>query len=346
MKTEEGSPFRHSHIFDEGNPGGEKGTRLVLVITLITMVVEVLAGWWFNSMALLADGWHMSSHAVAIGLSALAYAMARRYSNDPRFAFGTWKIEILGAFASALFMVGISIFMVVESVERLFHPRSIAYREAMLVAALGLIVNLLCAFILKDHHGANHHHHHDHHHDHDHGHEHADHPECAVSIHPAQPPAHHHDLNLRSAYIHVLADAATSVVAILALAGGWIWGWAWLDPVIGMAGALLIAIWAKGILRDAGRVLLDCEMDHPVVEDVRRRLESHPDWGKAIEITDLHLWRAGKSSYVCILSLATPLELSPGDIREALKEHSELAHITVEIERTAATQAFVRQPEP
>jgi cation diffusion facilitator family transporter len=220
-------------------------------ITAAMMVVEIMAGWWFNSMALLADGWHMSSHAFAIGLSAFAYAAARRYSSDPRFAFGTWKIEILAGFASAIFLLGVAGMMVYSSLERLFSPQVIHYREAIFVAVVGLLVNILCAVILG-------HAHDDHHHEHEaHGEHHH----------------HHHDLNLKSAYVHVIADAATSVLAIVALAGGLIYGWSWLDPVMGIVGAILVAVWAKGLLMDTGKVLLDREMDHPVVDEIREVIE-------------------------------------------------------------------------
>ncbi|MBP7619318.1 MAG: CDF family Co(II)/Ni(II) efflux transporter DmeF [Geothrix sp.] len=299
----------HVHVFDSGNQAGERGTRLVMVITVLMMGVEIVAGWWFNSMALLADGWHMGSHAVAIGLSAFAYALARRHARDHRFAFGTWKIEILGGFASALFLLGVAAWMVVGSVERILDPKPIHYREAIVVAVLGLAVNLVCALILGRAH--------DHGHDHPHG----------------QAGGHHQDLNLRSAYVHVLADAATSVLAIAALAGGLAFGWAWLDPVMGSAGAILVAVWAKGLLRDSSRVLLDAEMDHPVVAEIREALATQPEWGSETRITDLHVWRVGKRSYACVLALASP---NPGltvqSVRQCLAIHEEIAHLTVEIQ--------------
>ena len=253
MHTDDLSAWTHDHVFNEGNHAAERGTRAVMWITAAMMVVEILAGWWFNSMALLADGWHMSSHAVAIGLSAFAYAAARRYARDPRFAFGTWKIEVLGGFASAIFLLGVAATMVFASVERMFSPQPIHYREALVVAAVGLVVNIVCALILA---GAHEHHDHHHHHgEHAHGH-HAHHGD-------------HQDLNLRSAYLHVVADAVTSVLAIIALFGGWLYGWSWLDPTMGIVGAVLIAVWAKNLLGETGKVLLDREMDHPVVEEIR-----------------------------------------------------------------------------
>ena len=305
----------HHHVFDSGNQAAERGTRLVMVITALMMVVEVVAGWWFNSMALLADGWHMSSHAVAIGLSAFAYAMARRHAHDHRFAFGTWKIEILGGFASALFLLGVAAWMVFGSVERLFDPKPIHYREAIIVAIVGLAVNVACAFILGQAHG--HDHGPDHHHAHGEG-------------------GHHHDLNLRSAYLHVIADAATSVLAIAALAGGMVFGWAWLDPVMGFAGAILVAIWAKGLLRESSRVLLDAEMDHPVVEEIREAITTHPEWGTETQILDLHVWRVGKGCYACILALASKHPgLTVESVRQCLAVHEEIVHLTVEIHASA-----------
>lgn len=318
MHTHDLSALTHSHTFDTGNRAAERGTRLVMAITAVTMVVEIAAGLWFNSMALLADGWHMSSHALAIGLSAFAYAAARRYAGDSRYAFGTWKIEVLAGFASAVFLLGIAALMAAGSVERLFSPQAIHYREAMAVTALGLLVNLGCALILGGHS-------HEHGHGHDHGHHHHGHD-------------HHHDINLRAAYVHVLADAATSVLAIVALAGGWWLGWAWLDPVMGLVGAALVGKWAIGLLRQSGTVLLDREMDHPVVEEVREvvaGLDQGKDHGEErTRITDLHVWRVGRQKFACIVCLVThDHALTPQRVRQALSVHEELVHVTVEISR-------------
>ncbi len=320
MHSHDLSAWTHSHAFDTGNRAAERGTRLVMAITAATMVVEIAAGLWFNSMALLADGWLMSSHALAIGLSAFAYAAARRYAGDRRFAFGTWKIEVLAGFASAVFLLGIAALMAAGSVERLFSPQDIHYREAMAVTALGLLVNLGCALILGGHaHGHDHGHHH-HGHDHDHGH------------------GHHHDINLRAAYVHVLADAATSVLAMVALAGGWWLGWAWLDPVMGLVGAALVGRWAVGLLRQSGAVLLDREMDHPVVEEVRDVLAgldpADANGEERTRVTDLHVWRVGRQQFACIACLVThDPALTPQRVREALSVHEELVHVTVEISR-------------
>lgn len=305
----------HDHAFDASNPVAERSTRIVMWITLVMMVVEIVAGWWYNSMALQADGWHMSSHAVAIGLSAFAYAAARKYARDPRFAFGTWKMEVLGGFASAIALLGVAGVMVVGSVQRLLAPEPIHYQEAMVVAAIGLVVNLVCAWILGNaHHHGHDHHHHGHGHGHQHEHAHGD---------------HHEDLNLRSAYLHVVADAATSVLAIIALLGGWIYGWSWLDPVMGVVGALLVAIWAKGLIADTGKVLLDREMDHPVVEEIREVVE---DDGGLTRVVDLHVWRVGKNVYSCALALHTnDTALTAVQVRERLAVHEEVVHSTIEI---------------
>ena len=313
MHTYDLSRWTHHHVFNESNPAAERGTRAVMWITAVMMVVEIVAGWWFNSMAVLADGLHMSSHAVAIGLSAFAYAAARRYATDSRFAFGTWKIEILGGFASAIFLLGVAALMVVGSIERIFSPQPIHYQEAIFVAAIGLAVNIFCAMIL-----GNAHHDHDHHghkHDtHDHSHK-------------------HHDLNLKSAYVHVLADAATSLLAIIALAGGLLYGWSWLDPVIGIFGAILVASWARNLLVETGKVLLDREMDDPVVDEIREVIESPGELDET-RIADLHVWRVGKEAYACALSIVTHSEtLTPEHVREQLRKHEEIVHTTIEIHR-------------
>lgn len=310
MNTHNLSRWTHDHVFNEGNPAAERGTRAVMWITAAMMVVEIVAGWWFNSMALLADGWHMSSHAFAIGLSAFAYAAARRYASDPRFAFGTWKIEILAGFASAIFLLGVAAMMVFGSVERIFSPQPIHYKQAIIVAIVGLLVNIVCALIL----GKAHDHHH---HEHD-AHDHHD---------------HHHDLNLKSAYVHVIADAATSVLAIVALAGGLIYGWSWLDPVMGIVGAILVAVWAKSLLMETGKVLLDREMDHPVVDEIREVIKLLDNADETL-ITDLHVWRVGKEAYACAVSIVTRSEtLTPEQVREQLSRHEEIVHTTIEIHR-------------
>ena len=317
-------PVRHApslnlpppHVFDQGNPAAERNTRWAVLLTVVVMVAEIIGGVLFNSMALLADGWHMSSHALALGLSLLAYAAARRFARDGRFTFGTWKIEVLGGYTSALCLVAVAGLMLYHSVERLFAPVPIHYDQAILLAALGLVVNLVCAFLLRD--SPDHHHGHeqrDHeHHDHD----------------------HHQDLNLRSAYLHVLTDAATSVLAIVALTGGKFWGADWLDPVMGLVGAGLVGIWAFGLLRDTGRVLLDAEMDAPVVAEIVEVIEQGP---VAAEIVDFHVWRVGRGKYACILSLLVEEQVEPEQFKERLSVHDELVHVTVEVNQRPQLEA-------
>lgn len=290
------------HSFTQGNPVAERRTRWVMWLTLVVMVLEIAGGWIFNSMALMADGWHMSSHAFALGLTVFAYRMAAHYARDRRFAFGTWKMEILGGYTSALLLVGVAVTMLVESVERMVNPLPIGYDQAIATAVLGLAVNLVSAWMLKDDH---HHHGHSHGHAHDHDHAHATSHEHDEHAHGA-----HADLNLRAAYIHVLTDAATSILAILALFGGKWWGASWLDPLMGIIGAVLVGVWAKGLLRDCARVLLDAEMDNPLTERIARTLTGA---AMPVKVQDLHLWRVANDKYACIVALqvASPAVTPP-----------------------------------
>jgi cation diffusion facilitator family transporter len=304
------SPWTHSHVFDTGNEAGARNSRRVVALTSVMMVVEIVAGWLYGSMALLADGWHMSTHAAALGLTALAYSLARRHAGDERFSFGAWKIEVLGGFASAIVLGMVALYMAGESVWRLFQPHEIHYDQALVVAGLGLAVNLVCAFLLG---GA---------HDHgkDHAHVHGSHEHDAHG---------HHDLNLRSAYVHVVADALTSVLAIVALTGGRQFGWSWLDPTMGIVGSVIVGVWAYGLVRDTSRVLLDREMDIPLVDEIRSAVESHGD----ARIVDLHLIRVGRRHFACVLSVVTKHARGPEDFKARLQEHEELVHVTVEVVR-------------
>ncbi|WP_373563493.1 CDF family Co(II)/Ni(II) efflux transporter DmeF [Pigmentiphaga litoralis] len=314
--TSDTASYSHSHVFDEGNPLAESRTAWAAGITAVMMVIEITAGWLYQSMALLADGWHMSSHALALGLSVAVYAYARKHAQDRRFTFGTWKVEVLGGYTSAVLLMGVAFYMAWQSVERLLSPVDIDYDRAIAVGAVGLVVNLVCAWLLKDAHGHDHGHGHGHGHSHGHDHGHA-----------------HTDLNLRAAYLHVVADAATSVLAIVALFGGKWWGAVWLDPLMGIAGAVLVAVWAWGLLRQSGSVLLDANGDAPVAEEIREAVATLP---VPADITDLHVWQVGKGKFACIVAVVTDQPLAPDVIRRAIGIHEELVHITVEVNRRGA----------
>jgi cation diffusion facilitator family transporter len=294
----------HSHSFDDTNQRAKKNTLYATILTFVMMIVEITAGIIYNSMALLADGWHMSSHALALGLSFFAYVMATKYQNDIRFSFGTFKIEILGAYTSAILLLVVAFFMAYHSIERFLNPVEISYKEAIFVAVIGLIVNLVCAWLLKDDHS--HHHHHDHHHE------------------------HHHDMNLKAAYLHVVADALTSVLAIVALIGGMFWGVTWLDPIMGIVGSILVFVWAIGLIKQSGKVLLDANMDNPVVGEIIEVIENSK---VKATITDLHVWGVGKGKYSCILSLDVEGDIEADYFKKELQIHEELVHITIELHK-------------
>jgi cation diffusion facilitator family transporter len=318
--THDLGPWRHSHRFDRGNRDGETRTRWVLALTLVTMVAEVVAGWWTGSMALLADGWHMGTHAMALGIAALAYAVARRHGDDSRYAFGTWKIEVLGSFASALVLALVALAIGVESGLRLWRAEPVAAQTALIVAVIGLIVNLASAWLLHAAPGdaaaaAQSGHGHDHAH---HAHAHSHHAHTGAA-----------DLNLRGAYLHVLADALTSVLAIAALSAALWLGWWWLDPLVGVLGAVVIAVWAKGLLRESANVLLDREMDHPLAKQLRAAVESDGD----AKVADLHLWRVGREQFAAIVCIVADAPLAPAAYRERLRAHHELVHMSVEVNR-------------
>jgi len=305
----------HSHQFDEGNPLAQKKILIATILTGVMMVFEIFGGWFFNSMALLADGWHMSSHMLALGLAYFAYKMARKYARDQRFCFGTWKIEILAGYSSAILLMVVAVFMGVQSIERLFNPVNIHYNEAISIAIVGLIVNFICAWLLREN-GHHHHHHshddHDHHHDHHHSHD-------------------DHDLNQKAAFLHVVADAVTSVLAIIALFAGKYFGWDFLDAILGIVGAVLVAQWSWGLIRETGKTLLDAEMEHPVVKEIQEVVE---ELDNQITITDLHVWKVGRSKFSCILSLNTVNDsLTAEVVRKALSIHEEIVHISVEINK-------------
>ena len=302
MDRTDHSHFRHSHDFVLDSSSAERRTRIVIVITATMMVIEITAGVAFNSMALLVDGWHMATHVTAFLITALAYYFSRRHAANPLHSFGTAKIGVLGGFASAVVLAVVALLMAGESVHRFFVPLSIHFNEAIGIAVLGLAVNLVCALVLA--------HAHDHAHPHDHGHRH-----------------HHHDLNLRAAYLHVLADAFTSVTAISALLAGKFFAWTWLDPAVGILGSGVVMSWAYSLIRDTGGILLDrtpASSDLP--EEIRRAIESDSD----SIVTDLHVWQVGVGKFAAIVSIVAHEPRTSDQYRERLRGHEELVHVTIE----------------
>jgi len=300
--------WTHEHVFlGAQHARNERRTWLVVGLTVAMMVVEIAGGSIFGSMALLADGWHMATHALAIGIAASAYLFARRHAHDQRFAFGTGKLGELAAFASAIVLAMIALLVAWESFLRLARPVPIAYGEAMAIAAVGLLVNLGSAWLLREGHAHHHHHHH------------------AGDDH-----AHHHDgadNNLRAAYLHVLADAATSVLAIASLALAWSLDWRWIDPVVGVVGACVIASWSYGLIRDAGAVLLDVVPDQGTASDIRRRLEIDGD-----RVSDLHLWQIGPGHRAAVVSIVTDRPQPPSVYKSRLSAVRGLSHVSVEVQ--------------
>jgi len=299
MHTHSINPWRHDHVFlGQDHARNERRTWIVVALTAVMMVGEIVAGLAFGSMALLADGIHMATHAGALTIAALAYVFARRYAHDARFAFGSGKFGELAGFSNALLLGGIALLIGFESVSRLNSPISIRFDEAIVVAVLGLAVNLLSAWLLHD--GG-------HHHTHDHVHEHKDH-------------------NLRSAYFHVLTDALTSVLAILGLLAGRYFGWVWMDPLMGIVGGLVIAHWSWGLIRGAGAVLLDATPDRTLVDQVHAILETNDD-----RIADVHVWQVGPGHMAAVIALVSDQPQAPNHYKDKLKGLLELSHVTVEV---------------
>jgi cation diffusion facilitator family transporter len=319
MNRVDHSHFRHSHDFVRDFSKGEQRTRIVIAITGVMMVVEITAGWLSHSMALLADGWHMSTHVIAFVITALAYYFTRRHASNVQFSFGTGKIGVLGGFSSAVVLSVVAFLMAGESIHRLFVPLEIHFNEAIGIACVALTVNAVCALLLK---GAHHHHDHDHDH-HNEGHEHShDHPPS-----PGSGAAGDHDLNLRAAYLHVLADAFTTMLAIIALTTGKFLGWAWLDPFVGLVGSGVVFSWAYTLLRDTGGILLDrtpgsCDLPN----EIRRVIESDGDSA----VADLHVWQVGAGKFAAIVSIVAHEPKTSESYRELLHEHCQLAHLTIE----------------
>jgi len=322
MHTRTIEPWTHDHTFgQDARRRGERPTLVVAILTIVTMVAEIVAGWAFGSMALLADGMHMGSHAMALGLSVFTYAYARRHAGNPRFTFGTGKVNALGAYTSAVVLVGFALVMAWESGLRFFNPVPIVFDWALAVAVVGLVINGVSALLLTGReaarepydrgHAGEHstaethgdHHRHDHHHH------------------------HQHDHNLRSAYLHVLADALTSVFAIVALLAGKYLGAVWLDPLMGIVGAVLVARWAWHLLRDTSGILLDQRADEHVRQHVRRAIEGEAD----NRLADLHVWSVGPGIYAAALSVVTHDPREPEHYRALLPTRLGIVHSTIEV---------------
>jgi cation diffusion facilitator family transporter len=307
--------WQHDHRFHLDHAHGERSTHRVIALTLTMMIVEIAAGTFFGSMALLADGWHMGTHAVALGITALAYYFARRHADNPRFAFGTGKVGELGGFASAAVLAVVAIIMAAESLQRLIEPRVIRFDEAIAVAVVGLVVNVISAVMLQDRHS----------HDPVNG----------------PPREHRHDHNLKSAYLHVMADALTSLLAIVALLAGKAFGWVWMDPCMGIVGAVIISKWAYGLLMDTGRILLDRDVDPKLVAEIVQRIERESD----NRVSDIHVWRVGSSSLAVILSIVTHHPRPPEHYKQLIAGFEEVAHVTVEVNRCEG-ESCLRPPVP
>jgi len=299
-------------------------TQWVVLLTVIMMIAEIAGGAYYGSMALVADGWHMATHAAALGIATLAYRYARRHANDPRFAFGTGKVGELAGFASAVSLAIVALLIAAESLQRLLHPQAINFLQAGAIAAVGLAVNLVSALMLRHDHDHDPDHDHDHDHDHEHDHDHDQDHDAHDHDHAHEA---HEDTNLRAAYVHVLADALTSVLAILGLLAGRYLGWIWMDAVAGLLGAAVIAHWSIGLSRGAARSLLDSRDDSILEAAVRDKLARAP--GEA-GITDLHLWRLGPGQFGLIVTMRGPAPGTADQYREALAGFPQLRHITVE----------------
>jgi len=299
MHTHTLENWQHNHDFSVKNDKGERRTQYVLILTAITMIVEIIAGSLYGSMALLADGWHMGTHVAAFMITIFAYRYARRHENNPAYAFGTGKVSVLGGFASAVALAVVALVMLIESMQRIINPHTIQFNEAIAVASLGLFINIISAFLLKDGH-----HHHEHGHDH-----------------------HHHDHNLRAAYMHVLADALTSLLAIIALVSGKYFGWNWLDPIMGIVGAIIITRWSYGLLKQTSPILLDGSIEEKYQSAITEMIEKDSD----NRISDIHIWKVGANHYAAIISLVTHFPKSTTYYKNLLKGFHQLSHTTIEV---------------
>ena len=324
--TNQGSAFQtspHSHVFlGPDHSRAERRTWAVIILCTAMMIAEIVGGALFGSLALIADGLHMSTHAGALLLAALAYTFARRYAADPNFTFGTGKFGDLAGYSSAIVLAMIALLIGYEAVLRFLDPVPIAFDEAIPIAVLGLAVNIASAWLLAGGHHHGHGHAHDHGHSHDHSH---DHPHDHNDSHGHS--AHHRDNNMRAAVVHVMADAAVSVLVIVGLLLARTFGWLWMDPLAGFIGALVIASWSVALIRDTGAILLDRMPDPGMADKVRATIESEGD-----HVTDLHLWRLGPGHLGAIVSIATSAQREPAHYRQRLADFQDLSHVTVEVQ--------------
>jgi cation diffusion facilitator family transporter len=318
----------HSHVFlAPGHEGAERRTWAVIWLCLAMMVAEIVGGWLFGSIALIADGLHMSTHAGALLLAAMAYRYARRHAHDSRFTFGTGKFGDLAGFTSAIVLAMISLLIGYEAVGRLFAPVPIHFGEAIPIACLGLAVNVASVWLLSGHHDHHHghgHDHDDHHHQDDHDHDHHDHDHVAHDHHPTEKAGR--DNNMRAAIVHVIADAAVSVLVIAGLLLARTFGWSWIDPTVGLVGAAVIASWAWGLVRDTGAILLDMNPDQKMAARLREAVESDGD-----RIADFHLWRLGPGHLGAIVCVNTLHARDPAYYRARLARFPALSHVTIEV---------------
>jgi cation diffusion facilitator family transporter len=302
MHTHQLNDWTHQHVFNQNKKqAGERRTLLIVVITAVMMVIEIASGLIYGSMALLADGLHMASHTTALGIAVFAYVISRRLASDRRFSFGVGKINSLAGFASAVLLLGFALIMVIESADRFLNPIAITFDQAIVVALIGLIVNGVSAWVLMSTP-------HEHHHGHDH---------------------HGHDHNLRAAYLHVLADAVTSLLAIVALLAGKYYGANWLDPLMGIVGGILVARWSYGLIRETSRVLLDTQADEGRLALLRESIEKD----STDRVSDLHVWSIGHGIFAAEIAIVSDAPNTPAYYKSLIPKNLAIAHVTVEIQR-------------
>jgi cation diffusion facilitator family transporter len=314
VNTQSLAAWKHKHDFVSLNHSGERRTYYVLCLTFVMMVAEIVAGTVFGSMALLADGWHMGTHAAAFMITIFAYRYARKHANSDGFSFGTGKVSVLGGFTSAVALGLVALVMMVESLLRLWSPEAIQFNEAIAVAVLGLIINIVSVFLLKD----------DHHHDHSHHHY------GHASDHQGE---HHHDHNLKAAYFHVMADALTSLLAIVALIFGKYLGWNWLDALMGIVGAVIITRWAYGLMKQTGPILLDQSID----DDYRQKIISQLETDNDDRVSDIHIWKVSADHYAAMISVVSAKPKLVEEYKQLLANFAKISHLTIEVNECRST---------